>query len=108
MDNIFIADYDPSWPHLFEIEAVRIHEVLGNLILAIEHFGSTAVPGLAAKPIIDILVGVRSLSESSPILLPSLEALGYRYWRENPRSNADVLCQRVAAQWSAHAPRSYC
>jgi GrpB-like predicted nucleotidyltransferase (UPF0157 family) len=83
-DNIFIADYDPSWPHLFEIEAAQIHEALGNLILAIEHFGSTAVPGLAAKPIIDILVGVPSLSESSPVLVSNLEALGYRYWCDNP------------------------
>ena len=84
MDNIFIVDYDPSWPHLFEIEAAQIHEALGNLVLAIEHFGSTAVPGLAAKPIIDILVGVPSLSESSPVLIPNLEALGYRYWCDNP------------------------
>lgn len=82
MDDIFIADYDPNWPHLFEIEAARIHEVLGNLILAIEHFGSTAVPGLAAKPIIDILVGVPSLSKSSSIVIPCLEALSYQYcWR---------------------------
>ena len=57
MDEIFIVEYDPNWPILFQQEAARIRETLkGNLITRIEHFGSTAVPGLAAKPIIDLLV----------------------------------------------------
>jgi GrpB-like predicted nucleotidyltransferase (UPF0157 family) len=58
--------------------------VLGNdLVVEIEHIGSTAVPGMAAKPVIDIMVGVRSLVGAKSAI-PALESLGYVYWRENP------------------------
>ena len=56
--GITIADYDPAWPARFESERVRIEAALGDLPIRIEHIGSTAVPGLAAKPIVDILVTV--------------------------------------------------
>jgi GrpB-like predicted nucleotidyltransferase (UPF0157 family) len=59
--EIVIADYDPAWPARFEVERVRIAAALGDRALRIEHVGSTSVPGLAAKPIVDILVGVASL-----------------------------------------------
>lgn len=54
------------------------------MIVRIEHFGSTAVPGLPAKPIIDILLGVRSLEEARRDLIPIVESMGYSYWREDP------------------------
>ncbi len=54
--DIRIVDYDPEWPNKFEKHAETITEVIGRSILRIEHIGSTSVPGLAAKPIIDILV----------------------------------------------------
>lgn len=73
---IRIVDYDPEWPHLFEREAARIQTALGNRVLLIEHAGSTSVPGLAAKPRIDIvLVVANSADESSYV--PALEAVGY-------------------------------
>ena len=53
-------------------------------IMRIEHFGSTAVPGLAAKPIIDLLVGVRSLTEAKRVAVAQLEQLDYAYWFDNP------------------------
>jgi len=53
--KIQVADYDPEWPRLFQREAQRICEVLGQRVVRLEHIGSTSVPGLAAKPIIDIL-----------------------------------------------------
>jgi GrpB-like predicted nucleotidyltransferase (UPF0157 family) len=53
-----LADYDPGWPALFEREAARIRGLLGAGILLLEHVGSTSVPGLAAKPVIDILMVV--------------------------------------------------
>src|SRR5262245_24150685 len=56
-----IVSYDPAWPSQFEVEAVRIREALGSLAVRIDHNGSTSVPGLAAKPIIDIQVSVASL-----------------------------------------------
>jgi len=59
-DEIEITDYDPRWPARFVAEAERIRRLLGAPSLEIEHHGSTAVPGLAAKPVIDMLVAVRT------------------------------------------------
>jgi GrpB-like predicted nucleotidyltransferase (UPF0157 family) len=77
--SILVCDYDPMWAALFEHECTRLHDVLGALVLAIEHVGSTAVPGLAAKPIIDLLVGVRSLTTARSCCIEPLQALGYAY-----------------------------
>ena len=85
MDEVIIVEYDPRWVLLFQQEAATIRTVLdSNLITQIEHFGSTAIPGMAAKPIIDLLVGVRSLSKAKEFAVPPLENLGYAYWRNNP------------------------
>ena len=61
---IYVAEYDPQWPLLYEQEKQRLHTAFSSVILAIEHIGSTAVPGLAAKPIIDILAGVSRANAS--------------------------------------------
>jgi GrpB-like predicted nucleotidyltransferase (UPF0157 family) len=74
--KILVADYDPAWPRLFEREAARIRGVLGERVLQLEHVGSTSVPGLAAKPIIDILLVVPDPADE-PAWLPELEAAGY-------------------------------
>jgi len=71
-----IAPYDPSWPAMFEAEAVRLHRALGPLALRIDHHGSTAVPGLAAKPVIDIQISVATLRPLASYGRP-LESLGY-------------------------------
>ncbi len=85
IDEVVIIEYDPSWALLFEQESARIQAVLDrDLIACIEHFGSTAVPGLAAKPIIDLLVGVSSLAEAKQVAVSQLERLGYAYWFDNP------------------------
>jgi GrpB-like predicted nucleotidyltransferase (UPF0157 family) len=73
---ILIVDYDPGWPQLFEREAARIQSVLGHRILSIEHVGSTSVPGLAAKPRIDILLVVANSADEAAYV-PALEAAGY-------------------------------
>ena len=52
--SIVVSDYNPAWPETFEQERTSLHTALGPLVLTIEHIGSTAVPGLAAKPIIDL------------------------------------------------------
>lgn len=74
---ITLAEYDPSWPKLFEQEANRIRSVLGKKALQIEHVGSTSVPGLCAKPIIDMLLVVED-SADEPSYALALEAAGYR------------------------------
>ena len=72
---IVIADYDPRWPARFELERVRIARALGATALQIEHVGSTAVPGLAAKPIVDIVVAVEDPADES--IVAAMEAAGY-------------------------------
>lgn len=101
MDEIVITEYDPNWVLLFEQESAQIRAVLdGALITRIEHFGSTAVPGLAAKPIIDLLVGVRSLAEARQVAIPQLERLGYGYWFENPNSQRMFFVKGLSANSS--------
>ncbi len=73
---ISIADYDPEWPRLFAREAERVRAVLGDRVLMLEHVGSTSVPGLAAKPRIDMLLVVPD-SADEPAYVPDMEAAGY-------------------------------
>jgi GrpB-like predicted nucleotidyltransferase (UPF0157 family) len=82
-DHVAIAPYDPAWPTWFEQERDHLWSCLPrDLVKRIEHFGSTAVPGLAAKPIIDMLVEVADLEETKRRIAPLLEAQGYDYfWR---------------------------
>ena len=77
-DLIIIKDYDPRWPQLFERLRSRIAAVLDKVAISIEHVGSTAVPGLAAKPIIDIDVLLRA-STDFPIVIRKLANLGYEH-----------------------------
>jgi GrpB-like predicted nucleotidyltransferase (UPF0157 family) len=74
--DIRINDYDPAWPERFRGHAERITRHLGDGALGIEHVGSTSVPGLAAKPVVDILVVVQD-SANEDAYLPQLEAAGY-------------------------------
>jgi GrpB-like predicted nucleotidyltransferase (UPF0157 family)/GNAT superfamily N-acetyltransferase len=75
--RVLIVDYDPRWVDLFEREAARIRSVLADRALRIEHVGSTSVPGLDAKPVIDVvLVVIDSADETAYV--PLLEAAGYR------------------------------
>jgi GrpB-like predicted nucleotidyltransferase (UPF0157 family) len=74
--RIEVVDYDPEWPRLFEREADRIRAVLGKRAVQLEHVGSTSVQGLAAKPIIDIMLVVPD-SGDELAYVPDLEAAGY-------------------------------
>jgi GrpB-like predicted nucleotidyltransferase (UPF0157 family) len=73
-----LVDYDADWPLLFLDEQRRIAAALGNLAKGIEHYGSTAVPGMRAKPILDIMIGVDPLEDWEKCRL-ALETLGYDY-----------------------------
>ncbi len=74
--TIYLAPYDPEWPRMFEREAARIRDVLGDRVLLLEHVGSTSVPGLAAKPKIDIDLAVADTTDEAAYV-PDLEAAGY-------------------------------
>ena len=76
--HITVVDYDPDWPRQFQAEAARIRAVLGDNCTAIYHIGSTAVPSLAAKPILDIMPVVENL-EAVDRAAPAFEAMGYEY-----------------------------
>jgi GrpB-like predicted nucleotidyltransferase (UPF0157 family) len=79
---ILIQDYDLRWPAMFADEWAHIAVALGSVLVTVEHVGSTAVPGLAAKPIIDLLVGVRSLTQARSTCVAPLQQLGYVYLPE--------------------------
>ena len=113
-DPVVVVPYDESWPSLFEEERARIERAIGPWVEEIEHVGSTAVTGLAAKPVIDIMAGVKSLDDS-PILVERLVGLGYEYvpefervlpfrryfrkMREGRRTHQIHLVERSNAEW---------
>ena len=76
-DPIVIAEYDPSWPGMFEDERARLQEAIGEWTVAIEHVGSTAIPGMAAKPVIDIGVSLRRFEDALQCITPLVQ-IGYR------------------------------
>ena len=75
-EDVKLHEYDPSWPGAFAMEEARLRSLLPRTFLDIQHVGSTAVPGLVAKPIIDILAGVESMAVAES-LAPSLCSSGY-------------------------------
>jgi GrpB-like predicted nucleotidyltransferase (UPF0157 family) len=80
---VVLAPYDERWPALFEREAVRIRGALGDAAVVVEHAGSTSVPGLSAKPIVDIVLGVPDAVDE-PAYVPALEAAGYVFRFREP------------------------
>ena len=114
--DVIVVEYDPSWPERYERERAAIVEALGDVmegVAGIEHVGSTAVPGLAAKPIIDIMVGLRELPVGERCVQP-LEALEYEYRGEagipgryyfrkgNPRSHHLHMVEHGSEFWRRH------
>jgi GrpB-like predicted nucleotidyltransferase (UPF0157 family) len=108
-DPIEIVPYDPAWPDLFITTVRPIRAGLKDLALRIDHIGSTSIPGLAAKPIIDIQLSVASFEPFDPIRLP-MENLGYvfradnedrskRYFRETPGTRRTHIHIRRAGSW---------
>jgi GrpB-like predicted nucleotidyltransferase (UPF0157 family) len=88
---VIIVDYDPDWPILYEKEKQQILEAVGDRTLAIEHIGSTAVPGLGAKPIIDIMAGVQNKADADERLLP-LQKIGYTDVTPEPDNSEWFYC----------------
>ncbi len=84
-DRVDLVDYDAGWPAMFQSEAARIRSAIGALVrVDLEHFGSTAIPGLAAKSIIDIMV-ISADQSRWPSLVEPIQRLGYVFWADNPR-----------------------
>jgi GrpB-like predicted nucleotidyltransferase (UPF0157 family) len=81
-DLITVVSYDPAWPVIFGQLGTHLRAALGGVALRIDHIGSTAVPGLAAKPIVDVQISVERLEPVEPFRLP-LEAAGFLYRTSN-------------------------
>jgi GrpB-like predicted nucleotidyltransferase (UPF0157 family) len=82
--SIEINEYDPEWPRLYAREEQRIRSVLGDRVMRLEHAGSTSVPGLPAKPIVDIVLEVPDSSDE-PSYVPDMEGAGYRVVIREPK-----------------------
>jgi GrpB-like predicted nucleotidyltransferase (UPF0157 family) len=80
-DIVAVVDYDPDWPARFAEERVRLAQAFGDDAVLIEHIGGTSIPGLAAKPIIDVVVAARNLPLPSE-RIAAMEALGYEHMGE--------------------------
>ena len=98
---IVLAEYDAAWPDHFAREAARIRTALGDRALRIEHVGSTAVPGLAAKPLIDVLLVVAD-SADEPTYVPDLEAVGFVLRIREPDWHEHRVLKRTAIDVNLH------
>lgn len=117
--QIIIAQYNPEWPRMFDVEKARLVDVLSGWSIQVEHIGSTSVPGLAAKPVIDCMMGVDALADVNEDFIAKLAKLGYsyvpeyesemperRYFRKNDgnsiRTHQLHVVQKESAFWVAH------
>jgi GrpB-like predicted nucleotidyltransferase (UPF0157 family) len=109
-DGVIVVGYDPDWPARFRELTGPMRAALGDIARRIDHIGSTAVPGLAAKPVIDIQISVASFEPLDAFRLP-LEALGYifraenpeltkRYFREPPGAGRVHIHVRLLGHWN--------
>jgi GrpB-like predicted nucleotidyltransferase (UPF0157 family) len=109
--RLHLAEYDPAWPGRYEAEREAIEGALGDLVVEVHHIGSTAVPGLVAKPIVDILLGIRRLDVTDGEVA-AMASLGFEYLGEYGiplrryfarRDSCHVHAFRVGeGQWTAH------
>jgi len=79
--KVIVVEYNKEWPKLFDKEQDLLWKTLSETVVCIEHIGSTSVPGLAAKPVIDIMIGLRNFAEADG-LVPKVVDLGYIYIRK--------------------------
>lgn len=98
---VYIADYDPAWPAMYAAEARKIRGALGERALLLEHVGSTSVPGLPAKPLIDILLVVADTTDEAAYA-PALEAAGYTLHIREPDWHQHRLLKGVTPDVNLH------
>ena len=97
-----LIEYSADWPVLFMREAERVRATLGNRVLLLEHVGSTSVPGLAAKPIIDMILAVAD-SADEPAYVPAMEAAGYVLHIREPQWHQHRLFKGPDTDINLHA-----
>ena len=99
-EQVHIVAYDTGWPARFREERDRIEGVIGRWLVGTEHVGSTAVPGLDAKPVIDVMPGLSSMLDADLCVEP-LISLGYSYWEEGVEPYHRLFAKFVDAGWTA-------
>jgi GrpB-like predicted nucleotidyltransferase (UPF0157 family) len=108
-DRVELVEHDPSWAELYERERTALAPVFDGDLLGIEHIGSTSVPDLCAKPIVDVLVGLRELA-LTPAQIDAMERLGYEYlgehglpgrlfFRKDPRTHHVHVVRHGGEHW---------
>lgn len=100
VEPVHIAAYDPFWPSLFAEERARVLGAAGRWIEEVEHIGSTAVPGLDAKPVVDLMAGLGSMHDADACVGP-LVGLGYSYWAEGAEPHHRLFVRFVDSEMSA-------
>jgi GrpB-like predicted nucleotidyltransferase (UPF0157 family) len=96
-----LVPYQPAWAELFRQEAERLSAALGDRVVRVEHVGSTAVPGLDAKPILDIVVAVRDMTDAA-VFEEALKPLGYIHKAQNDRPGRLYFVKRLPDDRSTH------
>lgn len=104
---LLLADYDPAWPRFFETEAYKIQTALGKIASQIEHVGSTAVPGLPAKPIVDILLTVPDSANENEYV-STLEAIGYNLRIREPEWHEHRMLEGSGKKINLHVFSAGC
>jgi GrpB-like predicted nucleotidyltransferase (UPF0157 family) len=100
VEQVHIVSYDPSWPTLFAQERNHVLEAVGRWVEEVEHIGSTAILGLDAKPVVDLMVGLKSMAHASSCVEP-LANLGYSYWAEGAQPHHHLFVRFVDPAMSA-------
>jgi GrpB-like predicted nucleotidyltransferase (UPF0157 family) len=104
---IVIRDYDPQWPQLYAVEERLLWEILSPSAVQIEHIGSTSIPGLAAKPIIDISVAVQDLTDVTACV-PALTDAGYVEFPITPLFQRRLFCKGSYNEGTHHVHFTVC
>jgi GrpB-like predicted nucleotidyltransferase (UPF0157 family) len=100
-ERVVVVDYDPRWPSLFAELRVEVVEALGERALRVEHTGSTSVPGLPAKPVIDILLEVADTTDEASYV-PALAAAGFELRVREPEWLEHRMLRRRIARGDRH------
>jgi GrpB-like predicted nucleotidyltransferase (UPF0157 family) len=107
-ETITLVKYDYSWPESFTLEKLFIQSTLPkDLIIRIEHFGSTAIPGMTAKPVIDIMVEVTDLNEAHSIIPNLFEPHGYDYFPRPSSDNGKPPLIPFLTKWNRNNQRTH-
>jgi len=99
--TVELVEYNPEWAELYLVEKAELERELGDELLGVEHVGSTAIPGMLAKPILDVAVAVNSL-DGFERFTPQFEELGYQFMRDNRDDQEHVLYVKGSEEARTH------